>query len=64
MAEKLEPSDDSSGPSVIDYTEKRSLPITIPDYQTLENNGEKYVVRNFIVTKRIHMEKYFVSLHI
>lgn len=44
IAEKLEPSDDSSGPSPIDYSEKRSLPIAIPDFQFLESNGEKYVV--------------------
>lgn len=45
VAERLEPSDDSSGPSLIDYSERRSLPISIPDYQSVENNGEKYVVR-------------------
>lgn len=44
VAERLEPSDDSSGPSLIDYSEKRSLPITIPDYQTVEQGGDKYVV--------------------
>lgn len=44
MAEKLEPSDDSSGPSLIDYSEKRSLPISIPDYQTLPGRSERYVV--------------------
>ena len=44
VAERLEPSDDSSGPSLIDYSERRSLPISIPDYQTVDNNGEKYVV--------------------
>ena len=43
--EKLDPSDDSSGPSLVDYSEKRSLPLTIPDYQHLEQNGEKYTVR-------------------
>ena len=44
LAEKLEPSDDSSGPSYIDYSERRSLPISIPDYHYVENGGEKYVV--------------------
>lgn len=44
VAEKLEPSDDSSGPSYIDYSERRSLPISIPDYHYNEGNGEKYVV--------------------
>lgn len=45
VAEKLEPSDDSSGPSYIDYSERRSLPISIPDYHYVESNNEKYVVR-------------------
>lgn len=44
VAERLEPSDDSSGPSYIDYSERRSLPISIPDYQTVEQGGEKFVV--------------------
>ena len=44
LAEKLEPSDDSSGPSYIDYSERRSLPISIPDYHYVENTGEKHVV--------------------
>ena len=44
VAERLEPSDDSSGPSLIDYSEKRSLPISIPDYQTITNHGEHFVV--------------------
>jgi sorting nexin-27 len=44
VAERLEPSDDSSGPSYIDYSERRSLPISIPDYQTIESVGEKFVV--------------------
>ena len=44
VAEQLEPSDDSSGQSIIDYSEKRSLPISIPDYQSLERFGDKYVV--------------------
>ncbi len=44
VAERLEPSDDSSGPSLIDYSEKRSLPISIPDYNTEDKHGDKYVV--------------------
>lgn len=44
VAERLEPSDDSSGPSYIDYSERRSLPISIPDYQAIESAGEKFVV--------------------
>ncbi|XP_029643581.1 sorting nexin-27 isoform X1 [Octopus sinensis] len=52
VAERLEPSDDSSGPSLIDYSERRSLPISIPDYQSVENNGEKYVVFNIYMAGR------------
>ncbi|XP_070506055.1 sorting nexin-27 [Chironomus tepperi] len=42
-ADRLEPSEDS-GYSYIDYSEKRSLPISIPDYNIVTRNGEKYVV--------------------
>lgn len=42
--ERLEPSDDSSEPSAVDYSERRSLPVTIPDYQTVDRNGEHFVV--------------------
>ncbi|KAL1420952.1 hypothetical protein MTO96_004320 [Rhipicephalus appendiculatus] len=45
-AERLEPSDDSSGVSYIDYSEKRSLPISIPDYNYLERSNDKFVVYN------------------
>ena len=44
IAEKMEPSDDSSGPSYIDYSERRSLPISIPDYQSVTQGGDKFVV--------------------
>lgn len=44
IADRLEPSDDSSGPSYIDYSERRSLPISIPDYQSVTQAGEKFVV--------------------
>lgn len=38
--------DESPGPTYTyyDYSEKRSLPITVPDYQWLMKDGEKYVV--------------------
>ena len=47
--ERLEPSDDSSGPSLVDYTEKRSLPLTVPDYEHMERHGEKFTVRSLVV---------------
>jgi len=36
-------SDDSSGPTY-DYTERRSLPISIPEYRSVDSSTEKYVV--------------------
>jgi len=44
VADNLDQSDDSSGPAPIDYSEKRSLPISIPDYRTIQHAGERYVV--------------------
>jgi len=45
VAEKLENTVESSNSSmVIDYSDKRSLPITIPEYKTVEQHGEKFVV--------------------
>lgn len=43
-ADRLEPTEDQGGYSYIDYSEKRSLPISIPDYQIITKNGEKFVV--------------------
>ncbi|XP_076465552.1 sorting nexin-27-like [Babylonia areolata] len=65
LAEKLEPSDDSSGP-YIDYSERRSLPISIPDYHYVENVGEKYVVFNiYMAGRHLCSRRYreFDSLH-
>lgn len=50
MAEKLENNVDQqanagNGQGVaIDYSDKRSLPITIPEYRNVEQHGEKFVV--------------------
>ena len=44
VAEKLEPSDESSGPSLIDYSEKRTLPVSVPESRVVERNGERYIV--------------------
>jgi len=49
VAEKLENNIDSTGSShggmqTIDYSDKRSLPITIPEYKNVERHGEKFVV--------------------
>ncbi|XP_076443593.1 sorting nexin-27-like [Babylonia areolata] len=66
VAEKLEPSDDSSGPSYIDYSERRSLPISIPDYQNVAHGGEKFVVYNiYMAGRHLCSRRYreFDSLH-
>ena len=61
VAERLEPSDDSSGPSYIDYSERRSLPISIPDYQTVEQGGEKFVVSVSGVVNVVRFVRLLVS---
>lgn len=43
-AERLEPTEEVSGYNYFDYSEKRSLPISVPNYHYLEKNGEKFVV--------------------
>lgn len=46
VAEKLENNAVAEAPNgtSIDYTDKRSLPITIPEYRSVECQGEKYIV--------------------
>ncbi|XP_005098481.1 sorting nexin-27 [Aplysia californica] len=66
VAEKLEPSDDSSGPSYIDYSERRSLPISIPDCNFMEQYGDKHVVFNiYMAGRHLCSRRYreFDSLH-
>ncbi|CAH0381199.1 unnamed protein product [Bemisia tabaci] len=65
-AERLEPSEDHSGYTYIDYSEKRSLPISVPDYHCLEKNGEKYVVFNiYMAGRHLCSRRYreFFNLH-
>ncbi|XP_042641101.1 sorting nexin-27 isoform X2 [Tyto alba] len=45
-ADNLDPSDDSLGQSFYDYTEKQAVPISIPTYKHVEQNGEKFVNYN------------------
>ncbi|KAH9506981.1 Sorting nexin-27 [Dermatophagoides farinae] len=66
-AEKLEPSDDGNN-FVYDYSEKRSLPITIPDYSWIEknNSGERYCVYNiYMAGRHLCSRRYreFLNLH-
>ncbi|KAI8124355.1 hypothetical protein FF38_08930 [Lucilia cuprina] len=51
-AERLEPQEDQSGYSYIDYSDKRSLPISIPDYSIINRNGERYIVFNIHMAGR------------
>lgn len=51
-AEKLDPGDDVSAFTYYDYSEKRSLPISIPDYNYIERNGHKFVVFNIYMAGR------------
>uniref|UniRef100_A0A1I8A6N0 Sorting nexin-27 n=1 Tax=Steinernema glaseri TaxID=37863 RepID=A0A1I8A6N0_9BILA len=49
-----------------DYSEKRSLPITIPSYQTIAANGERFVAYNIHMAGRhLGSRRYseFVQLH-
>ncbi|XP_065220640.1 sorting nexin-27 isoform X2 [Planococcus citri] len=50
-AEKLEPDIHTTYP-YIDYSEKRSLPVSIPDYHYIERNGERFVVYNIYMAGR------------
>uniref|UniRef100_A0A4W2D8A2 Sorting nexin-27 n=1 Tax=Bos indicus x Bos taurus TaxID=30522 RepID=A0A4W2D8A2_BOBOX len=45
-ADNLDPSDDSLGQSFYDYTEKQAVPISVPTYKHVEQNGEKFVNYN------------------
>ncbi|RWS23388.1 Sorting nexin-27-like protein [Leptotrombidium deliense] len=51
-AEKLEPGEDTSAFTCYDYSEKRSLPISIPDYNWHERSGEKFVLFNIYMAGR------------
>jgi sorting nexin-27 len=51
-AEKLEPEDESFAFTYYDYSDKRSLPISIPDYNYVDKAGERFVVFNIYVAGR------------
>lgn len=44
-AESLEPPEEPLGQAFYDYSEKQAVPISIPTYKHVEQNGEKFVVR-------------------
>ena len=65
-AERLEPNDDPASYPCIDYSEKRSLPISVPDYRYVEHDGERFVVFNiYMAGRHLCSRRYseFVSLH-
>ncbi|GJQ81566.1 hypothetical protein Trydic_g9943 [Trypoxylus dichotomus] len=66
-AERLEPSDDrTEGYSYIDYSEKRSLPISIPDYHYNDRGGDRYVAFNiYMAGRHLCSRRYreFAKLH-
>ena len=43
-ADRLEPQEEAASNFTFDYTERRSLPISIPEYKWVEKNGEKFTV--------------------
>lgn len=62
----MEPQDDQGGYSYIDYSEKRSLPISIPDYNTINRNGERYITFNIhMAGRQLVCRRYreFANLH-
>lgn len=48
----MEPQEDQAGFSYIDYSEKRSLPISIPDYNVINRSGERYITFNIHMAGR------------
>uniref|UniRef100_H2ZYR0 Sorting nexin 27 n=1 Tax=Latimeria chalumnae TaxID=7897 RepID=H2ZYR0_LATCH len=65
-ADNLDPSDDSSGQSFYDYTEKQAVPISIPTYKHVEQNAEKFVVYNvYMAGRQLCSKRYreFAILH-
>ncbi|XP_033125208.1 sorting nexin-27-like [Anneissia japonica] len=61
-----EPSDDSSGYSNYDYSEKRQVSVTIPDYRQDIKNGDKFVVYDIYnagILVGSHRFSEFAALH-
>lgn len=42
--DSLDPGDDGSAQSCYDYSDKQAVPISVPTYKHVEQNGEKFVV--------------------
>ncbi|XP_034230063.1 sorting nexin-27 [Thrips palmi] len=66
-AERLEPAEEVAGYNYFDYSEKRSLPISVPDYHYVEKNGDKFVVFNiYMAGRHLCSRRYreFSNLHL
>ncbi|XP_023329887.1 sorting nexin-27 [Eurytemora carolleeae] len=63
---RFDNSEGKLGLQFVDYSEKRSLPITIPDYRHIHQDGESYVVFNINMAGRhLCSRRYreFVEIH-
>ena len=58
-ARKLDgPGDVITSRDYIDYSDRKAIPITIPDFSYKETNGEKYVVCCYVVFSPIRISKF------
>ncbi|KFO56025.1 Sorting nexin-27, partial [Corvus brachyrhynchos] len=65
-AESLEPPEEPLGQAFYDYSEKQAVPISIPTYKHVEQNGEKFVVYNvYMAGRQLCSKRYreFAILH-
>uniref|UniRef100_A0A673JGI1 Sorting nexin-27-like n=1 Tax=Sinocyclocheilus rhinocerous TaxID=307959 RepID=A0A673JGI1_9TELE len=64
--DSLDPGDDGSSQSCYDYSDKQAVPISVPTYKHVEQNGEKFVVYNvYMAGRQLCSKRYreFVILH-
>ncbi|PIK55494.1 putative sorting nexin-27 [Apostichopus japonicus] len=64
--ERTENSEDSSGYSNYDYSDRKPLPITVPDYQSVSEGTDKFVVYNVYMSGKLlvsHRYSQFADLH-
>uniref|UniRef100_A0A673GMP4 Sorting nexin-27-like n=1 Tax=Sinocyclocheilus rhinocerous TaxID=307959 RepID=A0A673GMP4_9TELE len=62
----LDPGDDGSSQSCYDYSDKQAVPISVPTYKHVEQNGEKFVVYNvYMAGRQLCSKRYreFAILH-
>uniref|UniRef100_A0A8C1NUQ0 Sorting nexin 27b n=1 Tax=Cyprinus carpio TaxID=7962 RepID=A0A8C1NUQ0_CYPCA len=64
--DSLDPGDDGSSQSCYDYSDKQAVPISVPTYKHVEQNGEKFVVYNvYMAGRQLCSKRYreFVIVH-